>query len=130
MTGKSDLKSTVAVLGASAKRDRYSNQAVRLLKEHGYKVIPVHQTLSVIEDLPVANRLDAIAEPVDTLSMYVGPERSRLMADEIVALNPKRVIFNPGTESPELETRLDKACIRWLNACTLLLLRSGQFDKV
>jgi predicted CoA-binding protein len=127
---KSVLKTTVAVLGASPKPERYSNQAVKLLKEHGYRVIPIHPTLSAIEGLPTANGLDRIGEPVDTLSVYVGPERSRAMIEKIVALNPRRVILNPGTESPELETRLDQAGIRHIKACTLLLLRTGQFEKV
>jgi uncharacterized protein len=129
MTENPIYQSKVVVLGASPKTERYSNQAVRLLKEHGYSVIPVHPTMSVIEDMPAANRLSSIGEPVHTLSMYVGPERSRLMADDIVALKPGRVIFNPGSESPELERRLNDAGIRWIRACTLLLLRTGQFEK-
>ena len=130
MTEKPALQSTVAVLGASPKPERYSNQAVKLLKEHGYRVIPVHPTLSAIEGLPTANRLDLIGEPVDTLSVYVGPKRSKMIIEDILALKPKRIILNPGTESPDLETRLDQAGIRHVKACTLLLLRTGQFDKV
>jgi len=117
----------VAVLGASHKPDRYSNQAIRLLLAHGHRVVPVHPRLDTVEGLPVAHGLDAIAGPVDTLTLYVGPERSDDLVDAIVGLRPGRVIFNPGTENPALEARLDAAGIPHERACTLVLLRTGQF---
>lgn len=117
----------VAVLGASHKPERYANQAIRLLREHGHEVIPVHPKLEMAEGLPVVHALGEIAGAVDTLTLYVGPERSALIADDIVRLRPGRVIFNPGTESDELEARLDAAGIAHERACTLVLLRTGQF---
>jgi predicted CoA-binding protein len=117
----------VAVLGASHKPERYSNQAVRMLKEYGHEVVPVTPGRTVIEDLPVAPDLGSIVGPVDTLTLYVGPERSAQLQDAILALKPGRVILNPGTESPDLEKALDGAGIPWLHACTLVLLRTGQF---
>lgn len=120
-------KQRVVVLGASHKPERYANQAIRLLLEHGHAVIPVHPRLDTAEGLPVVHSLPEVDGAVDTLTLYVGPERSALVADDIVALRPGRVIFNPGTESAELEARLDTAGIRHEQACTLVLLRTGQF---
>lgn len=117
----------VVVLGASHKPERYSNQAIRLLLAHGHTVIPVHPRLDRVEGLPVVARLDEIADPVDTLTLYVGPERSDELVDAIVRLHPGRVIFNPGTENPALEARLDAAGIAHERACTLVLLRTAQF---
>jgi predicted CoA-binding protein len=117
----------VAVLGASPKPARYSNQAVRLLLEHGYPVTPVHPKFEQIEGLRVAATLSDIEQPVDTLSLYVGPERLSPMIEEIIQLKPGRVICNPGTESKELQERLDAAGIPWLEACTLVMLRLGNF---
>ena len=118
---------TVAVLGASNNPDRYSNMAVRRLRGAGHRVIPVNPALETIEDLPVVKSLGDIADPVDTLTLYVGPQRSAPMIEDILRLAPKRVIFNPGTESPELATALDRANIPHLEACTLVLLQTGQF---
>lgn len=118
---------TVAVLGASPKPGRYSNQAVRLLKEQGYRVIPVHPRFPEIEELPVAPAVSAIQEPVDTLTLYVGAERSQPLIDDIVALAPGRVIFNPGSESAELERALKNNGITFFHACTLVMLRTRQF---
>lgn len=120
---------TVAVLGASHKPERYSNQAVRMLREYGHEVIPVTPGRKEIEGLPVVPDLEGIGRFVDTLTLYVGPERSAQLQDAIVALKPGRVILNPGTESEPLQAALDQAGIPWQHACTLVLLRTGQFEK-
>ena len=117
----------VVVMGASNKPDRYSNKAIRLLKQHGYHVIPIHPNLAEIENIAVVDRIDEIQERVDTLTMYLNPVKSVLYADSIIALNPGRMIFNPGSESAELEERLRKSHIPLIKACTLVLLRSGRF---
>ena len=118
---------TVVVLGASPKPTRYSYQAVTLLDDHGYRVIPVHPKVSRIDRVPVVNELRSIQGPVHTLTLYVGPERSKAMIGDIVALAPGRVILNPGTESRDLELALKDARIPHERACTLVLLRTGQF---
>lgn len=118
---------TVAVLGASNNPDRYSNMAVRRLRDAGHNVIPVNPALEEIEGFPVAKSLGDISNPVDTLTLYVGPQRSLPMIDAILRLAPKRVIFNPGTESAELAAALDQANVPHVNACTLVMLQTGQF---
>ena len=117
----------ITVLGASPKPARYANQCIRLLKEHGYRVTPVHPRFDEIEALPVSHSLGAIADPVDTLTLYVGPKLLEPQVDDIVHLKPGRVIFNPGTESLLVQKQLDAAGIDWLEACTLVMLRTGQF---
>jgi predicted CoA-binding protein len=118
---------TVVILGASNKSYRYSNLAIKLLLEKGYRVIPIHPKLKEIEGLPVTHSLAGVQEKVDTLTMYVGPERSRALADSIVSLKPKRVIFNPGTESSSLEGRLTQNNIPFIKACTIVMLQTGEF---
>lgn len=118
---------TVVVLGASNKPDRYANKAQKLLRQHGHTVIPVHPTLTDIDGIPVVPSLSAIHQPVDTVTMYVGPDRSAALVDDLLALKPKRVIFNPGSESGLLEQRLRAAAIPFEQACTLVLLNTEQF---
>jgi len=120
-------KQTVAVLGASPKPERYSNKAVRLLLEHEHHVIPVHPVIAEIEGLPVAASLGGIDESVDTLTVYLSPSRSTPLTKELLALHPTRVIFNPGTESLELKQALEQQGIQTEEACTLVLLNTGQF---
>ncbi|WP_456405165.1 CoA-binding protein [Thiolapillus sp.] len=116
------------VLGATNKPERYANQAIRLLKEKGYSnITPVHPKLAESEGLPVTNKLTDVRQPVDTLTLYVGAARLTSMIDEITQLKPSRVIFNPGTESVPLQQALDETGVPWEEACTLVLLRTGQF---
>ncbi len=117
----------VVVLGASPRPERYSNRAVRLLRAHDYKVIPVHPEAEEIESLPVVPDLSQINGPIHTLTIYLGPDGTRDMGDSIVALDPERVIFNPGTESPELKRILEAHGIECVEDCTLIMLNSGRF---
>ncbi len=123
----SSVPQRVAVLGASHKPERYSNQAIRLLLELGHTVIPINPRLDTVEGVPVAHTVGDVTGSVGVLTLYVGPERSAPLTEAIVRLNPGRVIFNPGTESAELEARLEVAGIPHERACTLVLLRTGQF---
>jgi hypothetical protein len=101
--------------------------AVVLLKSFGFPVIPIHPTVEEIDGVPVVKRLGDIRQEVHTLSLYVGPKRSIVLLEEIVQLAPRRVIFNPGTESLEISTRLRAVDIECVEACTLVMLRTGQF---
>ena len=118
---------TVVVLGASPKPVRYSYQAVKLLHDKGFRVIPVHPKAQRIEHIPVVHSLAAVSEPVDTLTLYIGSERVQSQIPAIVDLKPGRVILNPGAESHALEVALRNARIPFEHACTLVLLRTGQF---
>lgn len=117
------------VLGASDNPERYSYKALKMLSEHGYDVIPVHPQLENIEGFRVVKDLGDIRDSVYTLTVYVGPARIAPLIDGIVKLNPERVILNPGTESDELKSALKKAAIPFIEACTLVLLRTGQFES-
>ncbi|MDH3852505.1 MAG: CoA-binding protein, partial [Deltaproteobacteria bacterium] len=97
---------TVVVLGASPKPERYSNQAVRALVEHGHRVIPVHPLLKKIAGVPTVTALSQINGTVNTLSLYVGPERGMALLKDMIDLKPERVIMNPGTESDAIEEQL------------------------
>jgi predicted CoA-binding protein len=118
---------TVVVLGASPKPERYSNQAIRALVHHGHRVIPVHPLLKEIAGVPAVAGLAQINEAVNTLTLYVGPERGKVFLQEMIDLKPNRVIMNPGTESDEIENHLNAKGITVLRACTLVMLRRGQF---
>lgn len=121
------MPETVAVVGASPKPERYSNKAVRLLREHGHTVLPVNPAQEMIEGLAVTPRIDDLPRGIDTVTMYVGPAQSGALLAPLLALAPRRVIFNPGAENPELEDGLRAAGIAVEEACTLVLLRTGQY---
>lgn len=119
---------TVAILGASTKPERYSYKAFKMLKEYGHNPLPVAPVIDTVEGVKAVASVKDLTVPIDTLTMYVGAKLSTPMTNDIIALHPKRVIFNPGSENPELAEALKKANIQTLEACTLVLLRTNQFD--
>lgn len=117
----------VAILGASNKPDRYSYQAFQELRAKGHEVFPIHPILKDIDGCPVHSSLTYLTGAVDTITVYISPEKSTKAANEILGSRAKRVIFNPGAENPELASQLARNGFETLEACTLVLLRSGQF---
>ena len=118
---------TVVVVGASAKEERYSNKAMKMLAEYGHTAIPIAAATDAILGQKTYARLSDVAVAVDTVTMYVGPARQHELIEAIIAAHPKRVIFNPGSENRAEYDRLRAAGIEPVEACTLVLLRTGQF---
>lgn len=117
----------VAVLGASPKEDRYANKVLGRLQEKGHEPIGVNPSLPGLGNVPCVKTIEDLPEGIDTLTVYVGPERTRELADAIVAKGFRRVIFNPGAENPELAVRLEAAGTEALDACSLVMLSTGQW---
>jgi predicted CoA-binding protein len=118
---------TVVVLGASPNSQRYSHRAVLELTDRGHHVIPIHAAADEVAGIPVVRELSLVETPVDTVTIYVRPSILRTMLEALVDLAPGRVIFNPGTEDQQLMQRLSTSGIQVVEACTLVLLNTGQF---
>lgn len=119
--------SNVAVVGASPDEERYSHKAMKLLKAKGHTPLPVAPKHDRICDTDVYRTLRDVPCDVDTVSMYVAPARQEAIIDEILELAPKRVVFNPGTENEPAYACLRDSDIEVVEACTLVLLSTGQF---
>ena len=117
----------VAVLGASKKTERYSYKAVKLLQEKGHTAFPVHPAIDEIDGTRVYKNLSNIPEPIDTVTVYLSPQNSNKTAEDILNSGARRVIFNPGSENPELIEILSKRGFEIVEACTLVMLKTGQF---
>ena len=98
-----------------------------MLKEHGHKPIPVHPAGHSVDGIIGVKSLDEVDRKVDTLTIYVNADISSGEISRILALKPRRVIFNPGAENPELATQLRVEGIEVVEACTLVMLRTEQF---
>lgn len=118
--------STVAILGASDKPDRYSHMLIKRLQGKGHTVYPVNPALKSIDGLPVYRSLAEVPPGADVLSVYMNAKRSSEIADAIVASGIPRVIFNPGAENPDLAGRLAAAGVEVEEACSLVLSGLGQ----
>jgi len=117
----------VAVVGASDNPARYSHRAIAALQEAGHVVLPVNPRPVQLAGLTVHESLRSVPRPIDTVTLYVNPRVVESILDDLIELRPRRVIFNPGTESATAARRLQSAGIATEDACTLVLLRTGQF---
>jgi len=97
----SDKKKTL-VLGASANPARYSYLAIQRLRQYGHPVKAIGLSKAVVEDVQIDNT-PTPADDIETVTLYLRPSRQEQYYDYILSLNPKRIIFNPGTENEELE---------------------------
>lgn len=114
------------VIGASPKSDRYSNSATQMLQEYGHAVIPFAKRKGECAGVPIETIWNAEWE-IDTVTLYINPTFQEEYKQAIIALRPKRVIFNPGTENTEFQHQLLSLGIDAIEACTLVLLRTGQY---
>lgn len=114
------------ILGASTDASRYSNRAARMLAQHGHPIINVGREEGEVAGAPIYTKLPDDAE-FDTVTMYLSAKRQGDYAQMLLDRKPRRVIFNPGAENPELEKTLEDAGIEPVHACTLVLLSTGQF---
>ena len=124
---KATAGSSVAVLGASPKEDRYSFKAVHMLKEHGFNPIPIHPAGHTVDGVAGLKSLTDIKGTIDTLTIYVNASISDAEFQNILKLKPRRVIFNPGAENPDLLKKLAAAGIETVEAFTLVILRTDQY---
>lgn len=120
----------ILILGASTEPHRYSHKAMRSLLETGHQVVLVSPKYDQIEGHKCYRHLSEVKEAIDGITMYVGAKISSTLIQDIVALKAKIVIFNPGSENPELYKALDKNSIKYIEACTLVLLNSDQFEAI
>ena len=119
------MKKTL-VLGASFKTERYSNLAVHRLLENNYDVVGIGLKEGAIEKVTVYTGMPLLKN-IHTITLYLNPKRQVAYYDYILSLQPKRIIFNPGTENTELERLLEKNNIFFERACTLVLLSTKQY---
>ncbi len=119
------IKKTV-VLGASDSPMRYSFLAVRRLKSFDHPVVAIGKKTGVIDDTQIITEHPAM-DDVDTITLYLNPSHQQQYYDYILSLHPKRIIFNPGAENTELATLAKQNNIQPVNACTLVMLSTGQY---
>ena len=114
------------MLGASDNPARYSFLALQKLKKAGHEVIGIGRKEVMVEDIPVHAATQPLKD-VHTVTLYLNPVNQRQYYDYILALHPKRIIFNPGAENSELQQLAESRGIATMNACTLVLLSTGQY---
>jgi len=119
------MKKTL-IIGASDKPERYAYKALHLLQSKGHKVEAIARRRMSISDVEV-HKDKVQFEDIHTVTLYLSAKFQPEYYDYILQLNPKRVIFNPGTENPELVELLKDNKINYEYACTLVMLHTNQY---
>lgn len=121
------MKKTV-IIGATPNPSRYAYLAAERLHEHNIEFVPVGIKNGNVFGKEILDlRKHPEVTDVDTITLYINPSHQKEWYDYFFKLKPKRVVFNPGTENPELENLLEEKNIEALEACTLVMLRTGQY---
>ena len=119
-------KNKTLVIGASDNPARYSNMAIRRLRQYGYGVVAIGRKNTIVGDVLVENK-PQIRNDIDTITLYINPTHQVEYYEYFLSLEPRRIIFNPGTENDELERLASEKGIQCDEACTLVLLGTGQY---
>ena len=120
------VKFKTLVIGASINPERYAHKAIHLLLKHEIEVVPMGIRPGLVANLSIVSPFTAQFN-IHTITLYIGDSKQEPYFDFILKINPKRVLFNPGTENPKLAKLLNEKGIIWENACTLVLISTNQY---
>ncbi len=115
------------VFGASLKEERFSNKAIKALRKHEIETVAFGMNIGFVLDVTIDKELRYYRN-LNTITLYLNSKRQKEYYDHIISLQPRRVIFNPGTENPEFYQLLKVHNIAFEEACTLVLLATNQYD--
>lgn len=114
------------IIGATPDPTRYAYRAAHMLTLKGHPIVNIGIKKGEVAGVPIQQR-GTIEKDINSITLYIGPAVQPEYYDYIVKTNPSRVIFNPGTENPEFEALLKEHGIHTEEACTLVLLSTGQY---
>lgn len=114
------------VIGATPNTSRVAYTAVHMLKEYNHDIVLYGIKKGEVAGHPILNDFPA-KEEIDTVTLYISAKWQAPYYQKLVELNPKRIIFNPGTENSELQQLAEEHGIECVNACTLVMLRTGHY---
>src|SRR5580693_3121468 len=120
------MEKKTLVIGASVNPQRYSFIAVNKLRSNNHPVVAIGRKMAKVGDVAIDIEKKDYTD-IDTVTLYLNPVNQREYYDYILSLHPKRIIFNPGAENPELEALAFANGIEPVEACTLVLLSTGQY---
>ncbi|PWJ42756.1 CoA-binding protein [Sediminitomix flava] len=112
------------ILGATPNPKRYAYLAAHELTSHGHEIVPVGVKQGELVGQDIINDKRPQSD-IDTITMYIGPKHQEEWYEYILDSKPKRIVFNPGTENPELMEMAEEKGIEVVEGCTLVMLSIG-----
>ncbi len=118
------MSKSVAIIGASADRNKYSNKAIRAYISQGWMVYPVNPNLTEIEGIPCYKSIEDVPEPIDRISVYVPPQIGKALLPSIAKKKHTELYINPGAENEELIQQAQNLGLNPIYACSILAIGS------
>jgi len=120
------MKKKVLVIGASTNPQRFAYLAIEKLHDYGYEIVALGRKTGEVNGIEIETEKLNYTD-INTITIYIGSQNQDEYMDYLIGLQPKRVIFNPGTANPVFESQLVKNHIEVVHDCTLVMLDSGNF---
>ncbi|WP_075591154.1 CoA-binding protein [Labilibacter marinus] len=120
------MKKKTLVIGASENPERYSNKAIKKLKQNNHPIVAIGLRDGEVDGVKISKEV-VDTNDIDTVTMYVGPKHQASYFDIISNIKPQRIILNPGTENAEIEKLAQENDIEVVHGCTLVMLSTGQY---
>lgn len=121
------MEKPTLVLGASPKPDRFAYKAVRSLQRRNIPVIAIGRKDTDLDGIKIRKGKPSDIGTVHTVTMYLNPKNQQEYYDFILSLEPKRIIFNPGTRNPDFAEKARERGIEVVEDCMLIMLNSSRF---
>jgi uncharacterized protein len=121
------MSKTTLILGASTNPERYAYLAAEKLFQKGIDFELLGNKTGEVFGKKIETENEKISSEIDTITMYLGEKNQEIYQEFILQIKPRRVIFNPGAENPALAKTLESAGIEPIEACTLVMLSTGQY---
>jgi histidine triad (HIT) family protein len=116
------------VFGASVNPERFSNKAIKMLKNHGHSIVAIGGRENEVDGTKILTGHPPL-QGIDTITMYMGEDRQSEHETYLLSLNPRRIIFNPGAENRSFASKAKEIGIEVEEACTLVMLQTGQYSN-
>lgn len=118
------MNQTVAIIGASSNRNKYSNKAVRAYIEKGWTVYPVNPNLQEVEGIPCYKSIEDVPEPIDRISIYVPPSIGINLLPAIARKKYNELYINPGAEDDKFMQKAKELALSPIYACSIIAIGS------
>ena len=111
---------TIAMVGASADRTKFSYGVLRVLHETGYDMVPINPNpaLTEIRGIPVYHSLEEIDRPVDMVEVFRPRQEFYAITEQAIAIGAKVVWGQIGVYDDEAAKLAEDAGLKVvMNRC-------------
>jgi len=116
------MPKTVAVIGASSKRHKFGNKALRAFVSQGYTVLAINPNEREVEGLKTYASVLDVPGPIDMATVYVPGHIGVRVMDDIAQKKIPEVWLNPGADDDPVVARAKALGVNVIQACSIMAI--------